>query len=363
MAVNKKETNKQIFKFMEPFLDSDGISGFEHEIADVYIKHAKKAKAKLERDGFGSVIAKMGTKGPKVMFAAHMDEVGFVVRSIEKEGQLRVSPVGGHWTHTILAMPVKVITSKGKVFKGVFGSTAPHVLTQSQRTKVMEMRDVYVDVGVKDKEEAEKLGIAPGDQIIRESKSFQMANDEFFCAKAIDNRMSVAILAKIMEKLAGKTLKCQAYFVATAQEEVGLRGGKASTQQIQPDVAIAIDTTTSHDTPGIIPGDNKIGLGMSITMKDNSAIANPALANHIFDLAKSKKIPVYKYVSQGGGNDSGVTQYSQGGIPVVTISIPTRYLHTPHEVASIKDFNAVVDGIVEFVSKFDDKTYKTFLYK
>lgn len=357
-----KESNKEIFKYMEPFLNSDGISGYEHEIADTYISRAKKYGATITRDGFGSVIAKVGKEGPKLMLAAHMDEVGFVVQRVEKEGLLRISPVGGHWPHTILAMPVKVITTSGKTFKGVVGSTAPHVLTPEQRKVVMDMKDVYVDVGASSKEEVEKIGIEVGDQVVRESKAFMMANNDFFCAKAIDNRISVAIISKVLEKLQKEKLSCQVYAVATAQEEVGLRGAKASIQQIHPDVAITIDTTTSHDTPNIIPGDNKLGKGLSITMKDNSAIANPKLANCLYQICKKEKIAVYKYVSQGGGNDSGVTQYAKDGIPVVTISIPTRYLHTPHEVGSITDFKAVTDGIIAFIKKLDKKLYKTFLY-
>lgn len=354
--------NKDTYKFIEHFLNSDGISGFEHEISQKYIEYAKRYNAEIQRDGFGSVIAKMGDNGPKLMVVSHMDEVGFVVQSIEKNGFLKLSPVGGFWVHTILSMPVKVITHDGKVYKGVIGSTSAHVLQPEERTKVMKMSDVYVDIGIKSHDEAIKLGIDVGDQVVRESKAFLMANDDFYCAKAIDNRISVAILAKLAEKLSTQKLSSQVYLVASAQEEVGLRGAKASTQKINPDIAIAIDTTVSHDTPGVIPGDGKLGKGLAITMKDNSAIANPKLANYIYKLAKESKIPVYKYVSQGGGNDSGVTQYSQGGIPVLTIAIPTRYLHTPYEVGSITDFNAVLDGVFEFIKKLDNVLMEEFKY-
>ena len=227
----------------------------------------------------------------------------------------------------------------------------------------MKMEDVYVDLGFTSDEEVKKAGIDVGDQVVRMSEATLLADGDKYMAKAIDNRVGVAIIAKIIEKLKGVKHPNQVYAVATAQEEVGLRGGKASTQMIQPDIAFAIDTTVSHDTPGIIPGDTKLGHGVAITMKDNTAIANPVLANMLFDLAKAKKIPAYKYVSQGGGNDSGVTQYSKGGIPVVSIAIPTRYLHTPYEVGSLKDFNAVVELLVEFIKKFNDKEYKKTLYK
>lgn len=351
------------FEFIKEFLNSDGISGFEHNIATKFKNSAIKNKATVSRDGFGSVIAKIGEKGPKLMIAAHMDEVGFVVQRIESSGFVRLSPVGGHWPHAILANRVKVINRQGKEFIGVIGSTSVHILPAEQRSKVMEFKDIYVDLGFESAAKVAEAGIEVGDQVINISEATLLADGDKFMAKAIDNRISVAIIAKIIEELNGVSLKSQVYAVATAQEEVGLRGAKASTQQIKPDIAIAIDTTASHDTPNVIPGDTKLGFGVAVTMKDNSAIANPVLANRLFDLAKDKKIPAYKYVSQGGGNDSGETQYSQGGIPVVTIAIPTRYLHTPNEVGSIKDFNAIVSLITEFIKLLDDNELKKYLYQ
>lgn len=351
------------FEYVAKFLNNDGISGYERQIAEVYKTEVKKFGAKVTRDGFGSVIAHIGTKGPKIMIASHMDEVGFVVQRVEPNGFLRISPVGGHWPHAILAMKVKVVNTAGKEFIGVIGSTSVHVLQPEQRNKVMEMSQLYVDLGFTTAEEVKKAGIDTGDQIIRVSEATLLADGDKYMAKAIDNRIGVAIIAKVIEKLKDVKHPNQLFAVATAQEEVGLRGGKASTQIVQPDVAFAIDTTVSHDTPNIIPGDTKLGHGVAITMKDNSAIANPVLANFLFDLAKKHKIPAYKYVSQGGGNDSGELQYSKGGIPVVSISIPTRYLHTPFEVGSLKDFNAVVDLFVEFVKVFDEKEHQKTLYK
>ncbi len=355
--------NTESFKYVENFLNRDGISGFEADIANAYIESTKKTGAKITRDGFGSVIASVGTKGPKIMLASHMDEVGFVVQRIEKQGVLRISPIGGHWPHTILAMQIKVINRAGKEFIGVIGSTSVHVLQPEARGKVMKMTDVYVDLGFTNDKQVKAAGIDVGDQIVRISEAKLLADGDKYMAKAIDNRVGVAIIAKVMDNLKGNSEKNQVFAVATAQEEVGLRGGKGSTQLIQPDVAIAIDTTVSHDTPGIIPGDTKLGHGVAITMKDGSAIANPVLANLLFDLGKKHNIPVYKYVSQGGGNDSGVTQYSKGGIPVVSISIPTRYLHTPFEVGSLKDFDATAKLITEFVKMFDDAEYQKTLYK
>lgn len=359
----EKKSNVETFKYISQFLNTDGISGFETEISEVFKKETSKNGAKITRDGLGSVIAQVGTKGPKVMLASHMDEVGFVVAMIEKSGMLRIRPVGGHWVHTILAMRVKVINRAGKVFNGVVGSVNVHVLPADQAAKVMPMSQVFVDLGFNSDEEVKAAGIQIGDQIVRISEAELLADGDKYMAKAIDNRIGVAIIAKVIENLKGQKLENQTFAVATAQEEVGLRGGKTSTQLVSPDVAIAIDTTSSHDIPNIIPGNTKLGHGVALTVVDNSAIANPMLVNMLDDLAAKHKVPAYRYVSQGGGNDSGVTQYSQGGIPVITISIPTRYLHTPFEVGSIKDFDAVVKLITEFCLMFNATELKKLQYK
>lgn len=358
--VNKK--NQATFAYVEKFLNCDGISGFEHEISKVYIEEAKKQGAKITRDGLGSVIATVGETGPKLMLVSHMDEIGFVVERIEKNGFLRLSPVGGHWVHTILAMKVKVITRSKKEFVGVIGSVNVHVLQPENRTKVMNMRDTFVDVGFNSEKEVKEAGIQVGDQIVRISEAELLGDGDKFMAKAIDNRVSVAIIAKVLENLKGKKLNSQISAVASAQEEVGLRGAKTATQKIAPDIAIAIDTTSSHDIPKIIPGDTKLGSGVALTIKDGTAIANPLLADYLHNLAKKHNIPCYRYVSSGGGNDSGVTQYSQGGIPVLTISVPTRYLHTPFEVGSLKDFEAVVNLLTQFCLDLNQEIFQSFLY-
>ena len=250
--------SNKTFEYIKKFIEPDGISGFEGPIAKIYKEEVLKHGATVERDGFGSVIAKKGTEGPKVMLASHMDEIGFVVHRVEKDGVIRIRPVGGHWVHTILAMKVKVINRAGREFLGVVGSVNVHVLPIEQRAKVMKMENVFVDLGFENDKEVEEAGIQVGDQIVRVSEPLMLSGKDRYMGKAIDNRVGVAIIAKVIEKLEGVKIDNQLFAVATAQEEVGLRGGKGSTQHIQPDVAIAIDTTSSHDIPNIIPGVTKI---------------------------------------------------------------------------------------------------------
>lgn len=351
------------FEFLKPFLNNDGISGHENKISETFKQSAKKVGAKISRDGFGSVIATLGNKGPKVMIAAHMDEVGFLVQLIEKNGFIRMSPVGGHWPHTMLANRVKVVTNSGKEYHGTIGSTSVHVLQPEQRTKVLEFKDMYVDLGFGSAEAVEKAGIEIGDQIINLSEAVLLGDNDKYVSKAIDNRVGVAIAARVLERLKDETLKCQLFAVATAQEEVGLRGAKTATSMLQPDLAIAIDTTVSHDTPGIIPGGTSLGAGAVLAVKDYTALANPKLVAMLIETAKKHKIKVYKFVSQGGGNDTGETQFSKAGIPAITLCIPTRYLHTPSEVSSLSDFEATVELIVNFIKELTPEKYESLLYK
>ena len=358
-----KKNYQESFNFMKKFLSCDGISGYEWDISKVFIEEVKKAKATITRDRLGSIITKFGTKGPKIMIAAHMDEVGFLVQRIEKEGFLRISNLGRQWTHAILGNKVKVINTKGKEFFGVIGSTSVHVLPEEEAKKVMKMSDLYVDIGFDSRQEVEEAGIDAGDRIVRVSDVSLLEKGDKFMSKAVDDRFGLSIAAKLAQQLKDKKLNSQVYIVATSQEEIGSRGAITSVGLIEPDVAIALDTDVAHDTPNIMPGDTKLGKGVIITMKDEGAISNPFLANQLYDLAKEKNISAYKVVSQGGLNDAEFLQYGKGGVPTVTVSIPQRYLHTSYEVGSLEDFEQATKLLLEFTLWFDKEKYEKIIYK
>lgn len=355
--------NKQTFEYIAKFLNQDGISGFEHQISQTYKAEALKYGAQVTRGGLGSVIAKIGTKGPKLLIGSHLDEVGFVVSMIEESGFIRLRGVGGHWTHSMLGNQIKLVTNDKREYIGVIGSTSVHVLQPAERTKVMDMKDLFVDFGFESAKEAIDAGVKIGDQMINISKAYLMAGEKKYMAKAIDDRIAVALQAKLIERLQGEKLSSQVYLAAAVQEEVGSRGGKAITNSIQPDLAIALDTCVSHDTPNIIPGSTKLGSGVAIQVLDGYAISNPLLVDYLMALAKKHNIDAYKYVAEGGGTDADEFQYSQAGIPVVVISIPTRYLHTQYEVSSIKDFNDTLELLYNFIKEFSETVLNKFTYK
>lgn len=360
LAKNKKE----LFKVLKTYADINGISRYEDEVVEQLKKNTKGLGFKNSRDGMGSLIMnKTGDKkGPRIQIAAHMDEVGYLVRDITKDGFLKLSMVGGIWPAVNVAGKATVVNSKGKEFIGVFGHTSIHIMKIEARKVAPTINDLYVDLGAKDKKEIEKMGIEPGDRVYMHADSFMMNND-IAVGKAMDNRAGVTVIDQLAHALKGKKNPNDLFIVGTVQEEVGTRGAKTSVSQIKPDVAIAIDTCASHDTPGAIPGIQTLGNGAAIRIQDSGTMMDPKLVEYIYALGKKHKIPVYKYVAQGGGTDAAELQYGEGGVATLTISIPQRYLHSPHGASSLLDIQASIDLLKEFVLNFDKKAFDKISYK
>ncbi len=361
-----KKTNKDLWKLLESYCAIEGMSRYEDKVADALKKNTKSAGFKYSRDGMGSLIMnkKGATKGPKIMIAAHMDEVGYIVQDIQQNGQIRLSMVGGVWSHTVVGASAKLIASNGKEYRGIFGHTSIHILEREKVEKTMKLKEMFIDCGFENKKEAEKAGIEPGDRVYMEANQFTMGSkNEYVVGKSMDNRAGVTIIDQVVNKLKDTKIKNDLYVVGTVQEEVGTRGAKTSVSQIKPDVAIAIDTCASHDTYGAIKGIQELGKGIAIRVKDGGTMMDPKLVKFIYDLSKKHKIPCYKFVAQGGGTDAAELQYGEGGVATITLSIPQRYLHSPHGVCHLKDIKAGIDLITEFVKSFDSKAFNSIQYK
>ena len=360
LAKNKKD----LFKVLKTYMEIQGISRYEDNVVEELKKSTKGTGFKYSRDGMGSLLMnKVGNaKGPIIQIAAHMDEVGFLVRDIEKDGFLRLSSVGGIWPVTIVGGKATVVSSTGKEYFGVFGHTSVHILTPEARKLAPKETELYVDLGAKDSKEVEKMGIEPGDRVYMHADSF-MLNNDIAVGKAMDNRAGVTVIDQLAHALKGKKNPNNLFIVGTVQEEVGTRGAITSVSKIKPNVAIAIDTCASHDTPGAIKGIQNLGSGVAIRIKDGGTMMDPKLVNFITDLAKKHKIPAYKYVAQGGGTDAAQLQFGEGGVATITLSIPQRYLHSPHGASSLKDIEAAINLLKEFVLKFDTKAMNAISYK
>lgn len=339
------------------FALTNGISGHEREMASVFRNWTEEYADEITHDQLGSVIAiKKGVdNGPKLMFSGHIDEIGFLVKSIDDKGFLRLHPVGGWWPHVLLSQPVTITTRKGHDYVGVIGSKAPHGMPAAVRSKVLDIKDIYVDLGVASKDEVNLLGIQVGDAVTPKADFHVLANPNYLMSKAWDNRIGAAVAAEVIRQLKNDKTEATIYSVGSVQEEVGLRGAKTSAQKINPDVAITIDTTIATDTPG---EDNRIKLGVGVTLEvmDSSYIGHKGLLYHLQDLCDSLGIDYQFEMLSAGGTDSGEIHKVHDGVVTLTVSIPTRYIHSHLGIIHRKDFADTVTLLTEFARKLDTKT-------
>ena len=292
-------------EFLKDLVNANGAPGFEGDVAQVMERYLKGVGT-ISRDRLGSFICeKVGDpKGPRVMLAGHLDEVGFLVKSITKDGFVKFLPLGGWWGHVVLGQRLIIQTRKGPVL-GVVGSKPPHELRDEDRRKVLEIREMYIDVGAtSDWDVKKKLDIRPGDPIVPDSPFTPMANPNLLLAKAWDNRMGCALAAETALRLQGQKHPNTLFAVATVQEEVGLRGAQTSATKIRPDVALALDVGIAHDTPGT-EGDEKLGGGPLVVIYDATSIPNRGLRDLVIDTAAAHKIPLQFEAVERGGTDAG----------------------------------------------------------
>ncbi|MEO0184795.1 MAG: M42 family metallopeptidase [candidate division WOR-3 bacterium] len=317
-----------------------GISGYEDEVVEI-LKTKLGKHAAVTRDRIGSVIAqKKGTdEAPKIMFAAHMDEIGFMVKEITKEGFIKFLPIGGWWDGNLPGMRVRIKNKKGEIIPGVIGLKPIHDLSPEERKKLPELESMYIDVGAtKNFQVSEKLGIRPGDPIMPAGQFEQMANTDLLLAKAWDDRVGCALLVDMIEELVAIEHPNTVYLVGTVQEEVGLRGAKTSASLIQPDFAFAIDVSICRDTPGN-GGDaeEKLGAGVAVLVYDRTMIPHKNLRDFVIELAETNNIP-YHLTSIKGGYDTGAIHLTNFGVPSLALGIPTRYVHSTSSIISYDDY-------------------------
>jgi putative aminopeptidase FrvX len=344
-------------KLLKELTDITGISGRESKVA-AYISAKMRPVAKISYDKLGSVICeKKGTsKSPRVMIAGHMDEIGFFVKQITSEGYLKFSPVGGWWSHVILGQRVVIETKKGPVV-GVVGSKAPHELEPEERRKLLQIKEMFIDVGATRRFDAgKKLGIQPGDAVVPWGPFEVMNNPKLYMAKAWDDRIGCAIFMETIKRLARTRHPNTVFGVGTVQEEVGLRGATTSASVVDPDVGFAVEVSIAHDTPGYGTEEiQALGNGPAIVVYDGSMIPNRNLVDLAVEVAKKKKIPYHFSSLERGGTDSGRIHINRGGVPSLVIGVATRYIHSHIGVLHRDDFDNAVKLMTEITKVLDTR--------
>lgn len=331
--------------------ETPGAPGFEKEIRNLILSEVNHLADDVTTDNMGNITVTIpGKSDDKLMFAAHMDEIGFIVTHIDTNGFLRFHTLGGFDAKTLTAQRVLVHGKKSLV--GVMGSKPIHVMTADERTKMPKTTDYFIDMGMS-KEEVEKY-ITVGDSITRERDLIEMG-DCVNC-KSIDNRVSVYILIELLKRLKGTTPPVTICAVFTVQEEVGIRGASVATQTIKPRWGIAIDTTIAYDVPGA-PEHEKItelGKGVAIKIMDTSAICDYRMIAHLKTTAEQNKIRHQTEILTGGGTDTMALQrMTAGGSIAGAISIPTRHIHQVIEMAHKQDIADSINLLNHFVLSID----------
>lgn len=333
--------------------EESGAPGFEDRVRDLVIKEVAPLVDEVQVDNLGNVVAiKRGKKGKKVMVAAHMDEIGFIITHIDNNGFLRFHTLGGFDPKTLTAQRVIVHGKKDMI--GVMGSKPIHVMSVQEKEKPPQITDFFIDMGLS-KKEVEKI-VSVGDPVTRERKLIEMG--ECINCKSVDNRVSVFILIEALREMKEKpTYDIDAVF--TVQEEVGIRGAKVAALEIQPDFGIGLDTTIAYDVPGAAEHEHvtKLGHGAAIKIMDGSTICDPRMVKYMKQTATKSKIKWQPEVLTVGGTDtSGIQQINPGGAIAGAISIPTRHIHQVVEMANKKDIRAAINllkACLLGLSKFD----------
>ena len=338
-------------ELLKEILMAPGISGSEGDIAELMKRELEKSCDEVVIDGFGNVIAKKGSGPKKIMIAAHMDEVGLMVKHVSKEGFVSFVKIGGIDDRVLAAQRVVIKSDKGDVF-GLIGVKPPHLQKEEERKKVIKHDEMFIDIGCASREEALKK-ISIGDPVVFEPNA-GVLNGKLCYGKAVDNRVGCYAMIKIMEKLG---VKAEVYAVATVQEEVGLKGAKTSSFKLAPDFALVIDTTIAGDTPQITENESslKLGEGVAITIVEASGrgvIVGQKVKDLMISCAREEKVKYQIDVIEGGMTDGAMIYMNREGILTGVLSIPTRYVHSSTGVFSTDDVNSAVKLSAAVIEKF-----------
>ncbi len=322
---------------LEKLSNAQGVTGRENIVRELLEDMLKPLSDEIYVDRLENIIAikKARADAPKVMLAAHMDEVGLMVKNITKDGFLQFSKLGGIDDRILTAQRV-IVYSKEQSYPGVVGSKPPHIQKEEERKKVINYDDLFIDVGANNKAEAVAMGIAIGDPIAFDVAYTKLANGNVM-GKAFDNRAGCAAMVETLRLL--QDCDCTIYAVGTVQEEVGLRGAGTAAYAIDPDFALALDVTIAGDVPGVRENDTsvKLGKGPALTLSDSGIITHPKITRWILDTAKEAKIPLQLETGLLGSTDAARISLTRQGIPAGALSIPTRYIHSPAGILNLTD--------------------------
>jgi endoglucanase len=338
---------KDIRLLLEKLSNAHGISGREGSVQEIFRQEISPLADEIRVDALGNLIATRRGERPSIMIAAHADEIGLMAKYVDEKGFVRFICIGGWFDQTLLNQRV-LIHAKERAVVGVIGSKPPHIMKDEEKKKVVEAKEMFIDVGCSSDKEALDLGIVPGTPITLD-RTFSSLHGDRATGKAFDNRAGLVVM---LEALRRTKAKSTIYAVATVQEEVGLKGARVTAFDLNPDIALTADVTVPGDHPGIEKKDApvEIGRGPVLVVADASGrglIAAPQVVAWLTETAQEFDIPLQPEASDGGTTDATAIHLTRSGIPTGVISVATRYIHTPVEVLSLSD----IDRAAELVAR------------
>ncbi|MGI8650567.1 MAG: M42 family metallopeptidase [Rubrobacter sp.] len=337
-------------KLLRKLIETPSVPGREEKQREIAREVLAPLTDKIRTDALGSVIAiKKGREGaPKVMVAAHLDEIGFIVKYIDDEGFLRLQTLGGHDPANMVSQRVIVTTSKGDSLRGALqpARKPPHI-AGDEANKLPKTDQFFVDLGLPADEVKERVRV--GDYVTMDRTLEKLGGN--YIGKAMDDRIGLFVMYEALREL--ESNEANIYAVATSQEEVGLRGAVASGSSIKPDIVVALDITLALDVPGGGGADeiSRLGGGSAIKIMDGSLICHPKLVEHFRSIAEREGIPHQMEILPRGGTDAGGIQRQNGGAPSITLSIPCRYVHSVNEMVNAEDVQACITLLAKYLEE------------
>ncbi|WP_428937415.1 M42 family metallopeptidase [Fontivita pretiosa] len=330
--------------FLKTLSEAPGVPGREERVRQILQKHMKGLFDSIKTDPMGNLIATRKCKAKKarrVLLACHIDEIGFYVRHIDDKGFVRIQNAGGFDTKNLHARRVMIRASSGEDLLGLMNPAGRpvHIAREEDKKKIPEISDLLIDLCLPPEEVKKKVRIGDPVTLVQEFSEI----GQCVSGKCLDNRVAAFVAIEAIKKC--RNPRYELVLAATVQEEVGLRGAGPAAYAEQPDLAIAIDTTLAVDTPGV-PDEERVskqGDGVALTIMDSATISTRWLIDEFEAVAKKHKIPYQLSILPRGGTDAAAMQRSRGGVPTITLSIPTRYIHTVTESVHKRDLQSAID--------------------
>jgi endoglucanase len=336
---------------LEQLSNSFGPSSVEDDVRDVLVDLTKPMVDEIHVDRLGNVIAtRRGRRDDVLLLDAHMDEVGFLVSYIEESGFLRLFPLGGWDARVLPGHALNVRTKDGSNVRGIIGTLPPHITAEADRGKAFALDDLFVDIGASSRDEVLGLGIDTGSPVVP-GYAFERIGDDLVIGKAFDDRAGCTIAACTLDALQGEDLDLTLVVSFSTSEELGLRGARTVANQVDADIAIALEGTTAVDVPGV-HGARKLasmGAGPTVTIADRSAIASRRVVALLEEVAGKNSIPYQRKLPGGGGTDAAAIQSTGDGVLVGVVSVPCRYIHAPLSMLRPSDLDAAIRLTTAFV--------------